>query len=105
MPPVVVATLSLSASALTRSYRSSSRDDEDHRYDEINNLHDVMKCGHLALEEVDERCENEAGYEGRKKRSETSSVKEVSFSLLGTIVGMRLAHADNLTQLPAVWAS
>ena len=55
-----------------------------------------MKRRHRALEEIDERRDDEAANERGEQRSEVASVKETASDLAHWIVGMRVAHADNL---------
>lgn len=94
--------LSLSSSAFARPESSSGCDYEDDGNDEVANFHDFMKRRHLSLKEVNERSDNEAGNEWSEKRPETPPVKEVSRGLLFAVAGMRVAHADNFTQLLSV---
>ena len=78
------------------SKRPARGDDENHRDDEVGNFHDFVKSGHRALEEIDEQRDDEAAYERGEERSEVASVKEAASDLAHWVVGMRVAHADNL---------
>ena len=91
MPP-----LGDSSSSFACTECSSHRDDKDHRDDEVGELHDFVECRHRALEEVDERRDNQAANERSEQRSEMASVKEPSSNLARFVVGMRVTHADNL---------
>ena len=103
MTTVTLTTLSFSSPAFTSPDCPSSSDYKYHRNDEVADLHDFVERRHLALEEIDEQRDNEAGDERCEKRPEMPSVKEVSRSLLLAVAGMRVAHSDNHTKpLPIV---
>jgi len=95
---VAVATVSLSSSTFATSKSSSGSDYEYHGDNEVAELHDLVKCRHLALEDVDQERDYEARDEWCEKRPEMPSVKEGSRGPLLIVAGMRVAHSDNHTQ-------
>ena len=98
MTTVTVTALSFSPPAFASPDCPSSSYYKYHCNDEVADLHDFVERRHLALEDVDEQRDNEAGDERCEKRPEMPSVKEVSFSLLLAVAGMRVAHSDNHTK-------
>lgn len=101
MTAISVPPLGDSSSSFPRSECSSDRDHEDHRDDEVDELHDFVKCGHRALEEINEQRDDRASNERSDKRPEMASMQEPSSGLGRLVVGMRLTHADNLNFGPA----
>lgn len=55
-----MAALSLSSPPFASSDSSSGGDDEYDGDDEVTELHDLVKCRHLALEDIDEERDNDA---------------------------------------------
>src|SRR4051812_21421040 len=83
-----------------RSKESCCRNDEHHRDDEIENLDELVKRGHLVLEKKNESRSDETSDPRTKKRLEVSPVREAFYDPVGCMVrsgvGMRIAHPDDL---------
>jgi hypothetical protein len=64
--------------------------------DEIENLHELVKCRHLVLEHEDERSSDEAAKPRTEKGTQSASMKEAFCDPLWFFaIEMRLRHPDN----------
>lgn len=91
---ITVPTIRDAPASTTSANSSTGNDDQNHRDDEVNDLHYFVKRRHLRFEVENKSRDDQPAHPGLDESRQVTAVEE-SVSRKGLVFGTGLAHTDN----------